>query len=83
MSSCGTYSSYVKGCRCDKCKQSNKDYQMNYRKTKENRAKAVVYAKKRNRAALLALRHLRATDMKTYYALIDEANQWVDGATPN
>jgi hypothetical protein len=78
MSECGVYSTYVQGCRCLACKKANTNYQRKYRSTEDKRKIAVRHAKRHNRAAVLALRHLRDHDKKTYYKVMDEAREWID-----
>lgn len=80
MKECGHYSTYVQGCRCDKCKQANNAYQANYRKTVDAKAKNVRHAKRRNRAALLALRYLRANNRQAYFQVMDEAREWINAS---
>jgi DNA replication protein DnaC len=80
MNECGYYSTYVQGCRCDKCKQANRSYQRKYRTTQEAKAKNVRHAKRRNRAAMLALRYLRANNRQAYFQVMDEAREWVDAS---
>jgi predicted ATP-dependent serine protease len=82
MNECGYYSTYVQGCRCDLCKQANSSYQRKYKSTPERKAKNVRHAKRRNRAAMLALRYLRDNNPRAYYEVMDEAREWID-ATNN
>ena len=78
MTECGTYSTYVQGCRCVACKKANTNYQRKYRSAEDKRKIAVRHAKRRNRAALLALRHLRDNDTKNYYKVMDQAREWME-----
>lgn len=78
MNECGYYSTYVQGCRCEKCKEANSSYHRKYRKAEDRRIKAVGYARRRNHAAMLALQHLRAHDKKAYFEVMDKAREWFD-----
>jgi hypothetical protein len=78
MSECGIYSTYVQGCRCVSCKKANATYQRKYRSAQDKRKIAVKHSKRRNRAAMLALRYLRDNDKTMYYKVMDEARQWVE-----
>ena len=80
MSQCGVYSTYVQGCRCEPCKRANAAYQRKYRSSQEKRALAVRVSRRRNYAAMLALKYLRTHDKRTYYRLMDEAQQWIDNS---
>jgi hypothetical protein len=78
----GEYSKYVQGCRCDSCKSANSLYQRTYRRSEIIKAKNVVHAKRRNRAAMLALRYLKHNNPHAYFQVMDEARDWID-ARPN
>jgi hypothetical protein len=78
VSTCGTYSAYVQGCRCKPCKKANASYQTKYRSSEDKRKAAVLHAKRHNRAAVLALRYLREHDKKAYYKCMDEAKEWMN-----
>lgn len=83
MNECGYYSTYVQGCRCDKCKQANAFYQRKYRSQEKQRQANIRNAKRRNRAAMLALRHLKQHDKRAYFHCMDEARTWMENTTSN
>ena len=83
MTSCGSYSSYVAGCRCDECKRANAAYHRKHRDKAEIRRKAVRYSRRRNHAAYLALRYLRQNNSRAYFQVMDEAQAWMEQRHPN
>lgn len=83
MRVCGYYSSYVEGCRCEKCREANAFYQRKYRSQEKQRKANIRNAKRRNRAALLALRYLKEHNPRAYYQCMDEAREWLENTTAN
>jgi hypothetical protein len=71
----GRQSAYVAGCRCETCREANREAQARYRSTAKGREQARRNARVQRRAQALALAHLRATDRRAYFAVYDQAKE--------
>lgn len=78
MSKCGSYSEYVAGCRCSACTEANRAYHRKRRESPEQRKQHIMHSKRRNHAAMLALRWLKQNNPQQYFACMDEARAWMN-----
>ena len=82
MNRCGTLAAYVAGCRCEQCSTANREYQRKYRRNNPKaRAANIRNAKRRNHAAMLALRYLKQNNPQAYFAVLDEADAWIQAGS--